>query len=93
LQANGGDDLMTLAEFAKGTTTFVLVIVAGLLSETYLDRHLPARETHQQALPSDGAEAKAPSTASTACVENDGTWKNWSWSNVPILAPKCPEDR
>jgi len=84
---------MTLAEFAKGTTTFAVVIVAGLLSETYLDRHLPTTNTHQQALPSDGAEATAPPTASAACVVNDGSWKNWSWSNVPILSPKCAEDR
>ena len=33
---------MTLAEFAKGSTTFAVVIVAGLLSEAYLDRHLAA---------------------------------------------------
>jgi hypothetical protein len=84
---------MTLAEFAKGTTTFAVVIVSGLLSETYLDRHLAAAETHQQASQSDGAEESAPSASSTACVENDGSWKNWPWSNVPILSPKCREDR
>ena len=82
---------MTLAEFAKGTTTFVVVIVAGLLSETYLDRHFAATDTHQQA--TDGAEASSPSTSSAACVGNDGSWKNWPWSNVPILSPKCREDR
>ncbi|UPK04986.1 hypothetical protein [Bradyrhizobium sp. 170] len=78
---------MTLAEFAKGTTTFVLVIVAGLLSEAYLDRHLAASETDKKVASSDGAEASA------ACVEKDGTWKNWPWSNVPALSPKCREDR
>ena len=82
---------MTMAEFAKGTTTFVVVIVAGLLSETYLDRHFAATDTHQQA--TDGAEASSPSTSSAACVGNDGSWKNWPWSNVPILSPKCREDR
>ena len=35
---------MTRAEFAKGSATFLVVIVAGLLSETYLDRHLAATE-------------------------------------------------
>jgi hypothetical protein len=84
---------MTWAEFAKGMTTFVVVIIAGLLSENYLDRHLAATETHQQASTSDGAEASAPSTSSTPCVGNDGSWKNWPWSNVPILSPKCREDR
>jgi hypothetical protein len=84
---------MTMAEFAKGTTTFVVVIVAGLLSETYLDRHFAATDTHQQASPTDGAEALSPSASSAACVGNDGSWKNWPWSNVPILSPKCREDR
>ena len=77
---------MTLAEFAKGTTTFVVVIVAGLLSEIYLDRHLAAIEAEKKV-------ASAPSTSSAACVEKDGSWKNWPWSNVPILSPKCREDR
>ena len=77
---------MTLAEFAKGTTTFVVVIAAGLLSEVYLDRHLAASEAEKKV-------ASAPSTSSAACVEKDGSWKNWPWSNVPILSPKCREDR
>jgi hypothetical protein len=77
---------MTLAEFAKGTTTFVVVIVAGLLSEVYLDWHLAASKAEKKV-------ASAPSTSSAACVEKDGSWKNWPWSNVPILSPKCREDR
>ena len=84
---------MTMAEFAKGTTTFVVVIVAGLLSEIYLDRHLAAREADKKAASSDSAEASAPSTSSAACVGKDGAWKNWPWSNVPILSPKCRNDR
>jgi hypothetical protein len=90
---NGGDDHMTLAEFAKGTTTFVVVIVAGFLSETYLDRHLAASEADKKATSSDSVDASAPSTSSAACVGKDGAWKNWPWSNVPILSPKCREDR
>ncbi|MCK1514316.1 hypothetical protein IVB22_17440 [Bradyrhizobium sp. 190] len=77
---------MTLAEFAKGSATFLVVIVAGLLSETYLDRYLAAADK-KVASSSDSAEAPA------ACVRNDGSWKNWPWSNVPILSPKCREDR
>jgi hypothetical protein len=79
---------MTRAEFAKGSATFLVVIVAGWLSEAYLDRRLPAAETDKKATSSDGTEASAPST-SPACVEKDGSWKNWPWSNVPILSPKC----
>jgi len=84
---------MTRAEFAKGSATFLVVIVAGLLSEAYLDRHLPAPETDKKATSGDGTEASAPSTSPAACVGKDGSWKNWPWSNVPILSPECREDR
>jgi hypothetical protein len=84
---------MTRAEFAKGTTTFVAVIVAGWLSETYLDRHLGAREADKKVASSDSTDASAPSTSSAAWVGRDGSWKHWPWSNVPILSPKCREDR
>jgi hypothetical protein len=76
---------MTWAEFAKGTATFLVVIVAGFLSEIYLDRYLPIES---KTLSSESAEA-----SSAACVDNEGAWKNWSWSNVPILSPKCRDDR
>ena len=78
---------MTRAEFAKGSATFLVVIVAGVLSEFYLDRHLATNEAGKETASSEAADASA------ACVENDGSWKNWSWSNVPILSPKCREDR
>ena len=84
---------MTRAEFAKGSATFLVVIVAGWLSETYLDRHLAAAEAGKRAASGESAEAQAPPTSSTACVAKDGSWKNWPWSNVPILSPKCREDR
>ena len=80
---------MTRAEFAKGSATFLVVIVAGLFSEAYLDRHLAAAETDKKAASSDDAKAPAPTTPSAACVGKDGSWKNWPWSNVPILSPKC----
>ena len=84
---------MTLAEFAKGSATFLAVIVAGLLSEAHLDRYLAASETDKKAASSDSADASTPSTSSAACVGKDGSWKNWPWSNVPALSPKCREDR
>ncbi len=77
---------MTRSEFVKGSATFLVVIVAGVLSEIYLDRHFASEA--DKAASSDSAE-----TSSAACVEKDGSWKNWSWSNVPILSPKCREDR
>lgn len=84
---------MTRAEFAQGSATFLVVIVAGFLSENYLDRHL-ASEIDKKTASSASAETTSAETASSgACVGKDGSWKNWPWSNVPILSPKCREDR
>ena len=84
---------MTRAEFAQGSATFLVVIVAGFLSESYLDRHL-VNETDKKTASSASAETtSAETTSSAACVGKDGSWKNWPWSNVPILSPKCREER
>ena len=77
---------MTRAEFLKGSATFLAVIVAGFVSEIYLDRHFANKQ--EKAVSSESAESP-----SAACVDNEGSWKNWSWSNVPILSPKCREQR
>jgi hypothetical protein len=82
---------MTRAELAQGSATFLVVIVAGFLSESYLDRHL-VNETDKKAASSASAETTSAETTS-ACVGKDGSWKNWPWSNVPILSPKCREER
>jgi hypothetical protein len=65
---------MTQRETVLGSLTFVIVIVAGFLSATAVNRHYAA----------DVAQ-----TAGTACVGTDGSWKNWVWANVPALSPKC----
>jgi hypothetical protein len=70
---------MTRTELAMGSATFLVVITAGLLSSTRVDRH------YSKAAPPD----QAPSTSSAACVGADGSWKNWVWANVPMLSPKC----
>jgi hypothetical protein len=75
---------MTRAELAKGSATFLMVIVAGFLSTTYVDRHFAAAKANQDM-------AQAPS--SSACVGEDGAWKNWPWPNVPTLSPKCAKRR
>ena len=72
---------MTRSEFAAGSATFLVVITAGLLSSTWVDRHFAQQS------------AGMPSAASTACVGEDGSWKNWVWANVPMLSPNCPQDR
>jgi hypothetical protein len=28
----------------------------------------------------------------SACVDARGSWKNWSWPNVPTLSPRCPSE-
>jgi hypothetical protein len=76
---------MTRSEFAKGSTTFLVVIVAGFLSTTHLDRHFAAAEIDKK--------DSAPSPSSSACVDQDGAWTNWPWPNLPTLSPKCGQDR
>ena len=73
---------MKLADFAKGSATFLVVIAAGLLSTAYVDRHFAAANTNTSATP-------ATDSLSSACVGEDGAWKNWPYPNVPALSPKC----
>ena len=67
---------MTQSNLAIGSATFLVIFVAGFLSATWADRHYTA-------------EVQVP-PASSACVTEDGSWKNWIWANVPMLSPKCP---
>jgi hypothetical protein len=68
---------MTRSEFAKGAAVFLVLIVAGFVSSVRVDRYYAAKAL------------QLPSTSS-ACVTDDGSWKNWLWPNVPALSPKCP---
>jgi hypothetical protein len=65
---------MMQRELVLGSLTFLVVIVAGFFSATWVARHY---------------SADAAQTTGTACVTADGTWKNWVWANVPALSPKC----
>jgi len=73
---------MTRTAFAMGSVTFLAVIVAGFVSATWVDRHYALLRA-----------AQVPQTPASACVGEDGSWKNWIWANVPMLSPKCPSDR
>ena len=65
---------MMQRELVLGSSIFLVVIVAGFFSSAAVNRHYAT----------DVAE-----TSGTACVGNDGSWKNWVWANVPALSPKC----
>jgi hypothetical protein len=84
---------MTRAEFAKGSTTFLVVIVAGFFSTTYINQRIAVVDTDKKTTSNDRTDAPAPGTPTTACVRKDGSWKNWPWSNVPALSPKCSDDK
>ena len=73
---------MKLRELAQGSSIFLGVIVAGYLSTSYVDHRFAARQPTP-------APAPTSSPAPSACVDKDGSWKNWPWPNVPTLSPKC----
>jgi len=72
---------MTRSELAMGSATFLAVLIAGFLSAVWVDRHYATDA------------AQMPSASVSACVSEDGSWKNWIWANVPTLSPKCPPDK
>jgi hypothetical protein len=71
---------MTRSKLATGSAIFLIAIVAGFFSAIRVERHYSA------------GPGQVPPTSS-ACVTEDGSWKNWVWANVPMLSPKCPADR
>jgi hypothetical protein len=78
---------MNQAELAKGSATLIAVIAAGSLSVHLVDRHFAIAEANK------ARDSATASSTSSACVNPDGSWKNWVWANVPMLSPKCPVDR
>jgi hypothetical protein len=72
---------MTRFELVAGSAVFVTVITSGLASVRYVDRHVGRVVARQ-----------APSGPQGACVDADGSWKNWSWANVPTGSPRCKPD-
>jgi len=73
---------MRLSDLAKGSSVFLGVFVAGYLSTTYVDQRLATPVKTGSTEPANGP-------AASACVDVDGSWKNWPWPNVPALSPKC----
>ncbi|MET4800889.1 hypothetical protein [Bradyrhizobium sp. LB11.1] len=77
---------MRLSDLAKGSSVFLGVILAGYVSTIYVDRRL-APPPNPPAPTESPAPAKDP--ASSACIGEGGSWKNWPWPNVPMGSPKC----
>jgi hypothetical protein len=81
---------MTRSGLAAGSIISIAVIAAGILSARYVDRHFAAATDKER---SSNGQQEAPSASSGACVDADGSWKNWPWANVPMLSPKCRPDK
>jgi hypothetical protein len=86
---------MRLSDLTKGSTVLLGVIVAGYVSTTYVDQRFATPvKTANAPVPTSSPEptsSPAPTNNSppSACVDSDGSWKNWPWPNVPTLSPKC----
>ena len=76
---------MRLSDLAKGSSVFLAVIVAGYVSNVYVDQRLasPPKATDATGSPA------TPVNGGSACIGEGGSWKNWPWPNVPMGSPKC----
>jgi hypothetical protein len=85
---------MTRSGFVTGSIISVAVIAAGLVSTRYVNRHFATAAGRERVSNSQQeATSPQPSTSSGACIDADGSWKNWPWPNVPMLSPKCRPDK
>ena len=82
---------MTRSQWAIGIATIVLTIIAGVISFDYVNRRFPPAPAPVEQVTAQDAKAQTDPAVKTpeACVERDGSWRNWSWPNVPMLSPKC----
>jgi hypothetical protein len=83
---------VTRSQWAIGLATIVLAIIVGVMSFDYVNRRFPPAPAPVEQVTAQDAKAQTdPAAAKTppACVERDGSWRNWSWPNVPMLSPKC----
>ncbi|KZD24273.1 hypothetical protein A4A58_22530 [Tardiphaga robiniae] len=75
-----------------GLATIVLTIIAGVMSFDYVNRRFPPKPAPVEQVTEQDAKAQTDPAAVKppgVCVERDGSWRNWSWPNVPMLSPKC----
>ena len=81
---------MRLSDLAKGSSVFLAVIVAGYVSNVYVDQRLasPPKATEAAGSPAP-TDSSTPVNGGSACIGEGGSWKNWPWPNVPMGSPKC----
>jgi hypothetical protein len=87
---------MTRSGLARGSAIFATMVVAGFFLGTFLDQRFTydAADYADYHLTLGGRpEAAAPDKSQSACVDEDGSWRNWPWANVPTLSPKCKRRR
>jgi hypothetical protein len=87
---------MTRSGLARGSAIFATMVVAGFFLGTYLDQRFTydaADYADYHLTSGDRQEAAAPDKSRSACVGEDGSWKNWSSPNVPTLSPRCKRRR
>jgi hypothetical protein len=83
---------MTKSEWIIGLAVIGMTTIAGVISFDYVNRRFPPTPApaEQAAAPDTKEQTDSPAVKPPgACVEGDGSWRNWSWPNVPMLSPKC----
>jgi len=86
---------ITRSQLILGIAIVALAGAAGVISERYVERRFPVapRAQNQSAEPAGASPAEPLPVPPAACVNPDGTWRNWSSPNVPMLSPKCEDGK
>lgn len=83
---------MTRSEFLKGSAVLAVTLAAGVLSAPCVDRYVASVAPRAVAAGSEPGPRKTEvQQPPAACVQADGSWKNWEWPNVPMLSPRCAQ--
>jgi hypothetical protein len=77
--------LLTTAQWLQGGATSAAVVLAGTLSIQAVNQRFAAKEPRQVEM--------GKSDPAAPCIAADGTWRNWSQANVPMLSPKCEDGK
>ncbi|MET0970042.1 MAG: hypothetical protein ABWY18_12620 [Tardiphaga sp.] len=81
---------LTTAQWLQGGATFAAVGLAGMVSIQAVNQRFAANEPRQVET---GKSDPAAHDPAAPCIAADGTWRNWSQANVPMLSPKCEDGK